>query len=231
MIKNMKDSLEHVPPKVLRKMLRKCLWEGTSDSAVLALTFDDGPDPDVTPGILDVLDEISARGTFFLLGKKVQKYPHLAQRIHDRGHTIGNHSMSHHRMFLMKKKTVEYEIDEAQKVLSDATGSKPLWFRPPYGLFDFTCADAVKRRGLSIVLWTVSSGDYSDASSEHILRTVEPFIRPGAIQVFHDTKKGGGDALKDILRKIGVIAGQKSIRLGSIEDISSSGSMELQAEE
>ena len=184
----MKDSLEHVPPKVLRKMLRKCLWEGTSDSAVMALTFDDGPDPDVTPGILDVLDEISARGTFFLLGEKVQEYPHLAKSIHDRGHTIGNHSMSHHRMFLMKKKNVEYEIDEAQKVLSDATGSKPLWFRPPYGLFDFTCADAVKRRGLSIVLWTVSSGDYSDASSEHILRTVEPFIRPGAIQVFHDTK-------------------------------------------
>ena len=227
MVKKIKDSLEHVPPKILKKFLSGCLWEGTPDSNVAALTFDDGPDPDITPAILDELDEIGARGTFFMTGEKVKEYPHLAAKVHDRGHTIGNHSMSHNRMFLMKKKEVEYEIDEAQKVLSGATGSKPVWFRPPYGLFDFTCADAVKSRGLSMVLWTVNSGDYSDASSEIILKTVEPFIIPGAIHVFHDTKKGGGHTLKDIIKKIGVIAEKKGIRLGSIEDISISKKMEV----
>ena len=227
MIKNIKDSLEHVPPKILRKFLSGCLWEGTPDSGTMTLTFDDGPDPDITHVILDVLDEIGARGTFFMTGEKVKAYPHLAAKVHDSGHTIGNHSMSHNRMFLMKKKEVEYEIDEAQKVLNDATGSKPAWFRPPYGLFDFTCADVVRRRGLSMVLWTVSSGDYSDASSEQIFRTIKPFIKPGAIHVFHDTKKGGGNALKDIIKKIGVIASQKGIRLGSIEDLSISKKMEI----
>ncbi len=82
--------------------------------------------------------------------------------------------------------------DEAQKAISDATGITPVWFRPPYGIFDFTCSGVVKKRGLSIVLWTVLSGDYSEVSSENIVKTVKPFIRPGAIQVFHDTLNGGG---------------------------------------
>ncbi len=230
MIKKIKDSLEHVPPRILRKFLSGCLWEGTPDSDTMALTFDDGPDPDITPVVLDVLDEIGARGTFFMTGEKVKEYPHIAAKVHDCEHTIGNHSMTHNRIFLMKKKEVEYEIDEAQKVLSDATGSKPVWFRPPYGLFDFTCADAVKRRGLSIVLWTVNSGDYSDASPGQIFRTVEPFIKPGTIHVFHDTKNGGGNTLKDIIKKIGVIAGRKGIRLGTIEDLSISKRMEIEVE-
>lgn len=228
MIKNIIDSLEHVPPSVLKKILKGCLWEGTPDSGTLALTFDDGPDPDVTPQILDVLDEIGGRGTFFMQGEKVKNQSRLAGKVYERGHTIGNHSMSHRSMFMMKREEVEREIDESQKMLSDATGTESVWFRPPYGLFDFTCADVVRKKGLSMVLWTVSSGDYSKASPEHIFKTVEPFIRPGTIQVFHDTMNGGGRSLKDIIKKIGIIAHQKNIRLGSIEDLSTSRSLKIQ---
>ena len=196
MIKSIIDTFEHVPPDVLKKILRGCLWEGTTDSGIMALTFDDGPDPEVTPAVLDILEEIGARGTFFMVGDKVKKHPHIARMILEKGHTIGNHSMSHHKMFMMRKKEIEFEIDEAQKAISDATGITPVWFRPPYGIFDFTCSGVVKKRGLSIVLWTVLSGDYSEVSSENIVKTVKPFIRPGAIQVFHDTLNGGGTGLR-----------------------------------
>jgi len=219
MIKNIIDSFEHVPPDVLKKILRDCLWEGTPDSDSLALTFDDGPDPEVTPAVLDILEEFSAHGTFFLVGDNVKKHSHIARMISGKGHTIGNHSMSHHKMFMMRKKEVEFEIDEAQKAISDATGIEPVWFRPPYGIFDFTCCGVAKNRGLSIVLWTVLSGDYSEVSSESIVKTVKPFIRPGAIQVFHDTLNGGGTALRDIIKEIGSIAVRKGIKLGGVEKL------------
>lgn len=230
MIKNIIESLEHVPPDVLKKILGGCLWEGTPDSNTIALTFDDGPDPDVTPAVLDVLDELDGSGTFFMLGDNVRKYPHVARSVFERGHIIGNHSMSHRKMLLMKREEVEFEIDEAQKAISDATGIEPVWFRPPYGIFDFTCADVARKRGLSMVLWTVLSGDYSGSSSEQIFKIVKPFIRPGAIQVFHDTMNGGGTKLNDIIEKIGIIAGRKGIRLVGVNDLSLSKNMEINLE-
>ena len=231
MIKNIVESLEHAPPDILKKILKGCIWEGTSDSNTIALTFDDGPDPDVTPAVLDAMEELGGSGTFFMLGDNVKKYPHIARNVFERGHAIGNHSMSHSKMLLMKRDKVEFEIDEAQKAISDATGMQPVWFRPPYGIFNFTCADVVKKKGLSMVLWTVLSGDYSDVSSGQIIKIVTPFIRSGAIQVFHDTMNGGGIKLKDIIKKIGIIAGGKGIRLGGIEHLSLSNCIEINQED
>ena len=220
MIKDILESLEHIPPDILKKKLKRIIWEGTPDSDALALTFDDGPDPEITPLVIDTLDEAGGRGTFFLLGEQVKKHPGTARMIVERGHLIGNHSMTHPKMFLIGKKYIKREIDDAQKVISDAAGVEPKLFRPPYGLFDFTCADAVKRRGMSLVLWTVLSGDYSDDPPEKVFETVEPFIRPGAIQVFHDTRSGGGKNLPGIIRKISHTAREKSIRLGCIDELS-----------
>ncbi|MFC1650977.1 polysaccharide deacetylase family protein [Candidatus Latescibacterota bacterium] len=230
MIKNIMDNLEHVPPAVLKKILSGCLWEGEPASGVLALTFDDGPDPEITPAVLDVLDEVNARGTFFLTGKNVLKHPGIARMISERGHTLGNHSMTHRKMLMMKKKDVETEIDDTQKAVSDAAGIEPMFFRPPYGIFDFTCSGVVKDRGLSMVLWTVLSGDYSDDSPETILKTVHPFIRPGAIQVFHDTSGGGNMNLCGIIREIGSIAERNNIRLGTVGELTDSNSIERNKE-
>ena len=214
------DNLEHVPPAVLKKFLSGCLWEGDPSSGVLALSFDDGPDPEVTPAVLDVLDEVGARGTFFLTGENVLKHPDIARRIPERGHALGNHSMTHSKMMMMKKSDVESEIDDTQKAIADAAGVEPALFRPPYGIFDFSVSRAVKERGLSMILWTVLSGDYSDDSADTVMETVRPFIRPGAIQVFHDTTAGGNMELIDIIRQLGTIADEKNIRLGTVVELS-----------
>jgi len=219
MIKKIVKSFEHVPPSLIRKKLKGVLWEGTPDSGLLALTFDDGPDPEITPLVLDTLDEIGARGTFFMVGERVQEYPAVARLVHERGHVIGNHSMTHCSMFLMPRDEVAREIDSTQKALSNTVGTEPELFRPPYGMFDFTTADAVRRRKLSMVLWTVLSGDYSDDPPEYIVKTVEPFIRPGAIMVFHDTVSGGGYELPGIIRQIGARASDRDIGFGSVDQL------------
>ncbi len=220
MIKRMKESLTFVPPAMLKKLLGRCVWEGTPQSKTLALTFDDGPDPDITPLVLDILDELDSRGTFFLVGDRVKKYPQISRSILERGHVIGNHSMTHQRMLFMKRREAAYEIDEAQKMISDAVGSTPKWFRPPYGLFNLTTARLAREWALPLVLWTVLSGDYTDNPPDRILAHIESFIRPGAIQVFHDTVQGGGIELVNLIRHIGQQAIKKGIGIGSIEDLS-----------
>ncbi|MCE5250636.1 polysaccharide deacetylase family protein [bacterium] len=225
-LKKILESLEHIPPEILKKNLKGVLWEGTPDSGGLSLTFDDGPDPDITPYVLDFLDEAGARGTFFMVGEQVKKHPDTARMVVERGHIAGNHSMTHCSMFLMKKSEVNREIDDTQKAISDTTGAAPCWFRPPYGMFDFTSAEAVRQKGLTLVLWTVLSGDYSDDPPEKILRTVEPFIRPGAILVFHDTAHGGGLFLPEILRSIYTRARHDEIRFIGIDELTVSDSIE-----
>ena len=223
MIKKILESLEHIPPDFLKRKLDNVLWEGTLDSNSLALTFDDGPDPVITPMVLDTLEEIGARATFFMVGEKVARYPDIARMVADRGHLIGNHTMSHCKMFLMRKKEVEKELDESQAIIGDTVGIYPRWFRPPHGMFDFTVADLVKKKGMSLVLWTVLSGDYSDYSAEKILETIDPFIRPGAIIVFHDTLHGGGKELPGIIREIHRRTSAEAIGLDTIETLAYSG--------
>jgi len=226
MIRELLNSFEHVPPDILKKKLKDILWEGTPDSKGLALTFDDGPDPEITPLVLDALDEAGARGTFFMIGEQVKRHPVTARMVVERGHLAGSHSMTHCTMFLMRRRDIEREIDDAQKAISDAVGMVPRWFRPPHGIFDFTSADIIRQKGLLLVLWTVLSGDYSDDPPEKIFRTVDPFIRPGTIMVFHDTARGGGLTLPGIIHEIHLRAGSNGLRFIGVDDLSVSGHLD-----
>jgi peptidoglycan-N-acetylglucosamine deacetylase len=221
------ETLKYAPPSLIKRILSGFLWEGTPDSMSMALTFDDGPDPEITPAVLDSLDALGARGTFFMVGENVSRYPSIARLVSERGHLIGNHSMTHQKMFLLRKRDVEREVDSAEKAIEDATGVKPGMFRPPYGMFDFTCASVVHDRGLTMVLWTVLSGDFSENPPEEILSRVKPHIRPGAIMVFHDTAKGGGKILPDLISDIGAGAKKENIRLGGIDELSVSSGLDV----
>ena len=214
------ETLQYAPPSLIKRILSGFCWEGTPDSMSMALTFDDGPDPDITPAVLDSLDALGARGTFFMVGENASRHPGIARLVAERGHLVGNHSMTHPKMFLMRKSDVESEVDSAQKAIADAAGVKPGMFRPPYGMFDLTCAAVVKERRLTMVLWTVLSGDFSGKPPEDIRRRVEPYIRPGAIVVFHDTAKGGGKNLPNLISEIGSSAKEKNIRLGGVNELS-----------
>jgi len=227
MFDKLASRLEHIPPRVLKRLLDSALWEGEPSSPGVALTFDDGPDPDITPRVLDTLDEIGCKGTFFLRGDMTLNHPEVAREIVSRGHVIGNHSMTHRRLFFLDRRLVEREIDNAGKAIEDATGVSCDWFRPPHGLFGVTCAEAVKQRGCVMTLWTVLSGDYSGDSADMVVTRAEPFIRNGAIIVFHDTVGGGGTALPGILGRIGVSARAKNVSFTAIDSLTFKRDMEL----
>ncbi len=212
--------LEHIPPAALKKLLTGIVWEGTPDSGTMAVTFDDGPDPGVTPAVLDACDSAGIRGTFFLVGERAAEHPSIVREIVARGHEIGCHAMTHRSLFLVGHDEVVQEIDQALEAIVEAAGITPRWFRPPYGLFDRTCIRAVGERGLTMVLWTVLAGDYSDDSPSEILDRIDRFIAPGSIVVFHDTADGGGEALPGMLLEVGKKASERSIRAGGVSDLS-----------
>lgn len=155
---------------------------------LVAITFDDGPNPNYTPKILDVLREKGIKATFFCVGVHVKKYPEVARRIVAEGHDIGNHTYSHRDLAPSTRRVVINQIRRGADAIFSVTGVNAKLFRPPRGLY----SEAVRRIvveefGLQMVLWTVSALDWRRLSPRQIVRRVARFVRPGAIILFHDS--------------------------------------------
>jgi peptidoglycan/xylan/chitin deacetylase (PgdA/CDA1 family) len=159
---------------------------GDLESCV-AVTIDDGPDPDVTPRVLEQLDERRARATFFCIGERVQRYPELAQEIVRRGHAIENHSQSHRNNFsLLGPNTMSAEISRGQETISRVTGSAPLFFRAPAGLRNPFLDPILVRFGLQLASWTRRGFDTVSADSEAVFRRLSTALQGGDILLLHD---------------------------------------------
>jgi peptidoglycan/xylan/chitin deacetylase (PgdA/CDA1 family) len=162
---------------------------------IVALTFDDGPDPIFTPQILDVLAAHHARATFFVLGERAALYPDLIRRIHREGHTVGTHTQRHRLRFHFGSPAyVQREIEDAVAVVAGILPSRPLLFRPPQGLRTPCFASGWARTsGLTCVTWSVRGLDSRPTTAGAIVARVEHRLAPGAIVTLHDgTGLGGG---------------------------------------
>lgn len=153
----------------------------------VALTFDDGPSPDYTPMVLDVLKKHGVKATFFLVGKHVKKYPEVAKRIIEEGHEIGNHTYSHKDLVPSTKKKLEREILENQKVIEEVLGVKTSLFRPPRGIFSDAVLKFAGKHGLLTVLWSVSGIDWAQTPPFLIAKRIIQYAHPGAIILLHDS--------------------------------------------
>lgn len=147
----------------------------------LYLSFDDGPTPLVTEEVLELLKEYNAKATFFCKGLNTRLYPNILEKIHNNGHTIGNHSYSHKNAFKIKNK--KWLIDALRK----SPVSESFFFRPPYGRILPWQALRIKQN-YKIIFWDVLSFDYkSDYSADKVFDIVKHYSRKGSIIVFHDT--------------------------------------------
>ncbi len=167
----------------------------TTDEPVVALTFDDGPDPVFTPQILDLLGAYHARATFFVLGDRARRYPELIRRIHREGHAIGTHTRHHSvRFHFGSPAYVQREIEDAVATVGEILETRPTLFRPPQGLRTPFFASGWRRtHGLTCVTWTVRGLDSRPTTAEAIVARVEHGLEPGAIITLHDgTGLGGG---------------------------------------
>ena len=171
------------PPKLLRWMYPRALWRMDKNVKAVYLTFDDGPIPEITPWVLDLLDKYNIKATFFLVGDNVRKHPEEFQMILDRGHRVGNHTFNHIGGF--KHLSYNY-LENTNK--ADALIKSNL-FRPPHGWMRWGQYMVLRNR-YTIVMWDVVTRDYSKRlNGRQVLRIVKKYVRNGSIITFHDSIK------------------------------------------
>ena len=155
----------------------------------IALTFDDGPNPDVTPQLLRVLDLHSARATFFMCGLAAQRHPELVRAVLAAGHTIGGHTWDHRHKILRDLSAAEWrrQIDDTHQLLADLSGAAVRYFRPPRGKIDRYAWDALRKRGITTVLWSADGSDCRLRDPDVIAAKVMKKLWPGTIALLHDS--------------------------------------------
>ena len=185
--------LQHItfsaPPKFQGNIIRQVKL--SSDKKVIALTFDDGPSPNATAKVLDILKENNVKATFFLIGRNLKNFPQIAQQVVADGHAIGNHTWHHwHRQLIGF--TAAREIEDTASLIYKTTGVKTTLFRPPNGFLNNGLADYALKEKDAVVLWSIDSGDWRNRgiSVEGLINHVLEKANPGAIVLMHD---GGGD--------------------------------------
>ena len=153
----------------------------------IALTIDDGPDPAVTPQVLDLLDRYAAKASFFCVGAKAERYPALCREIVRRGHAVENHSQHHrHHFSLMGFKAIEEEIKTAQDTLTAISGQCPAFFRPPAGLRNPFLEPVLAKLGLTLATWSVRGFDTRTHDATLVVKRLQRGLQAGAILLVHD---------------------------------------------
>lgn len=168
---------------------------GDTTEKKIALTFDDGPFPYYTQMILDILKKYNVKATFFMVGEMVKAYPHVAKRIVDEGHDVGNHSYTHPKLTYLSKSRAFFEIAQTDAIIKKITGQTPKFFRPPYGSYQKTAYLLAEEQGHKIILWSADCRDWSKPGVQSIVARVTWGIKPGAIILLHD---GGGNRMQTV---------------------------------
>ncbi len=173
-------------PKFVPWLFPKRIWAFSRNNPSVYLTFDDGPIPEITPWVLDVLKQHGAKATFFCIGDNVRKYPEIFNRIKEGGHTVGNHTFNH-----LRGTTTELKVYlENVSAFDKEAGQQTVLFRPPYGRITQKQAKALQQKGYQLVMWDVLAYDWdAKVSEETCLQNVLNNIQAGSIVVFHDSLK------------------------------------------
>ena len=184
------------PPAILRHfLLRSLIWQLPDREKEIFLTFDDGPVPEVTPQILEILVQYQAKATFFCVGDNITKHPEVYQQIIDAGHATGNHTNNH----LNGWKTTREDYLENILACDEKVNSK--LFRPPYGRINPAHIIAIRKEGYKIIMWSVLTQDYDVLlSGEEVLENAIKHTKGGNIVVFHDSIKAADRVLYSLPR-------------------------------
>ncbi|MCM3630169.1 polysaccharide deacetylase family protein [Paenibacillus glycanilyticus] len=157
----------------------------------IALTFDDGPDHEYTPQLLDLLARYQAKATFFVVGSHAEKHPELLRRMQDEGHIVGIHNYVHKTNWFMRPKTVRNQIERTSDVIREATGIRSGFYRPPWGIvnvFDF-----MNRNKMQIILWSAIFGDWNvKLGALQLKQKMMKKMRPGEVLLLHDCGRTPG---------------------------------------
>jgi len=179
-------------PEFVKSLFPRFIWHIPTDEQVLYLTFDDGPTPEITDWVLNLLAAYDAKATFFCIGNNISKHPEIFKRIISSGHAVGNHTYNHLKGW--KTKTADYitDVQRTANLMSPYIQSR--FFRPPYGKFKISQAKQLMKQGYEVVLWDVLSYDWDHGvSPEQCYKNIVSKSEPGSIIVMHDSVKAASN--------------------------------------
>lgn len=188
------DDMERQTGLSLRKLLR-----GDPQRKWIALTFDDGPHPDYTPRLVEILKRHRVKATFFVVGKMAEQYPDLVRLLHQEGHAIGNHTYHHVNLTRLEAEQIAVEIKACGEVIRSLTGHAPHLFRPPGGDYNQTVAEIANALGYWLILWTDDPGDYARPNEATLKQRLLDQLSNGGIILLHDGVPETIDLLPQLL--------------------------------
>ena len=181
--------------EILHKFLAKpvfsafpeVIWKHPGAQKNLCLTFDDGPDPEITPAVLDILKQFKVSALFFLQGEKLKQNRDLLKNINYQGHRLGNHGYHHVPLIMKSSEVLKYEIQGTDRLIEEHFGKRPVLFRPPYGIWGPGLRNQLKLMKKEMVLWSLMSNDFK-WKTEKVLLYLKNTVSGGDIIVFHDNQ-------------------------------------------
>ena len=185
-------------------------WKGKKGE--VSFTFDDGPDPEVTPKVLDVLREANVKAAFFVIGRIAEKHPELVRQMVSEGHAVGNHTYNHDYVF--SKAAAEKQVTEGQEVIEKIIGKKPKYFRPPFGVMTPEIASAIRKEKCAVIGWDLRSQDGRIRTKEATINRVKSHLKKSTVLLFHDTNPTTPDALREIIH----LCKQNGMKIVSLPD-------------
>jgi len=179
-------------PWVVTRILGIGVFRKGGELREIALTFDDGPNPEYTPQLLDLLRRHRVKATFFVLGAKAARYPELIRRIHHEGHQIGLHNYEHKSNWLMMPWTVLRQVRSSAAQIEAITGEQPTFYRPPWGIFNLFDLVLLKKE-YTFVLWSVLAHDWRSRVGRNRLKSIlQERITDGSVVLLHDCGETAG---------------------------------------
>ena len=177
---------------------------GERDKKRIALSFDDGPHPRLTPQILHILEKYDITATFFMIGCNIVNYPEIAKAVYTRGHEIGNHTFTHPHMRSLTIQALKDEVKKTEKALADIGIPRPKLFRPPEGFRSCEQVAALTEAGYQTIIWSLDTHDWQGRAASDIVSGVLQGVQGGDVLLFHDytTTKNTITALEQLIPKL-----------------------------
>lgn len=174
----------------IKRLFSTYVWDIPNNENKVYLTFDDGPTPEITPWVLDLLKEKQAKATFFCIGKNIEKYPEIFHRIIAEGHIVGNHTFNHLNGWNTPYNDYIENAKSCEEIITVNLETKPSLFRPPYGKIKPSQAKTIRQFGYSIIMWDILTVDYDkNTSPEKCYQNATEKVTSGSVIVFHDSIK------------------------------------------
>jgi peptidoglycan/xylan/chitin deacetylase (PgdA/CDA1 family) len=218
--------MPYTSPSIHRQLIKQFMaavlprnWlliKGPKECRSVCLTFDDGPDGDNTPRVLDVLQDLHVPATFFVVGKQVERFPNLARRIVDEGHSIGHHTFCHGEPKSISVRQLVDEVRRTQIILQQITGKTACLFRPPYGKVSGLKLLALWEAGQTVVLWNVDPKDYDCQSSNDLITWFQKHsMSSGDVILLHDRLPFASSVIPHLVD----IAKEKGLGFASLDQL------------